>query len=203
MKLLINLRNPNFLKIAINNLENFSTEKLRFIFEECKRKSRENQIQNSFEKLIYLSCSFKGQMTLFDPRIIPGLLKKLKTNGKLYSNQAYSDIKFISEDYKIILNKFKNCSNVFLYLDPPYLGGSVKSSIYNGKNFSIDDYIFIANYMCESKCKVLLHVEYAAIFTEILSKNLEINSYPFSFTSTIKNNNKYPHWQTMLRNYKV
>jgi site-specific DNA-adenine methylase len=39
VKLLINLRNPNFLKIAINNLENFSTEKLRFIL----RNVKENQ----------------------------------------------------------------------------------------------------------------------------------------------------------------
>lgn len=71
------------------------------------------------------------------------------------------------EDYKIILERYKNDTDAFLYLDPPYISKMNNTYI---TNFTIEDIIFIRDYFDTCKCKIMIHIDYTGYTRETFNK---------------------------------
>lgn len=62
-----------------------------------------------------------------------------------------------NEDYKKVLEKYKNDPDAFLYMDPPYVTRRV-SNFYD--NVDLDYIGHIHEFMKTCKCKVMLHIDF-------------------------------------------
>ena len=104
-----------------------------------------------------------------------------------------------NDDWKVIMEKYKDNKNAFIYLDPPYLESY--NAGYNKYEKSIETdgtiidntkiYIDILNYLKNSKCKILFSINKNAI-TEHIYKDYINNTYIKNYSNTIKNTDKKP-----------
>ena len=98
------------------------------------------------------------------------------------------------DDWKAIMEKYKDNKNAFVYLDPPYLESY--NANYNKYEKSIESdgtiidntkiYIDILNYLKNSKCKILFSINQNYI-TEHIYKDYINKSYNKMYATTISN----------------
>lgn len=89
-----------------------------------------------------------------------------------------------TDDWKVIMEKYKDNKNAFIYLDPPYLESHNASYCQYEKAVEQDGtiidntkiYIDILNYLKNSKCKILFSINKNAI-TEHIYKDYINNTY--------------------------
>lgn len=104
-----------------------------------------------------------------------------------------------TDDWKVIMEKYKDNQNAFIYLDPPYLD-SCNASYCKYEKTTMEDgtiidntkiYIDILNYLKNSKCKILFSINKNAI-TEHMYKDYINHTYNRSYSNTIKATGKKP-----------
>jgi site-specific DNA-adenine methylase len=117
-----------------------------------------------------------------------------KVNKKIISEnwiKFFNESTITNEDYKIILDKYKDNENVFLYLDPPYIDSyNAKYSSYSGKSYDADMlvidntqiYINLLGIL-KCKCKVLFSINDCAL-TRYLYKDFIKSNYNHIYQST-------------------
>ena len=118
--------------------------------------------------------------------------------------------KITNNDFREIMNKYKNNNNAFLYLDPPYMdsynGGysSFNSKTYNDDLSIIDNtemYIFILEFLNDCKCKILFSINNCAL-TKYLYKDFIKEDYNKIYQSTHINTtnttNKKKHTNVLI-----
>ena len=96
-----------------------------------------------------------------------------------------------TDDWKVIMEKYKDNKNAFIYLDPPYLESYNASYCKYEKSIETDGtiidntriYIDILNYLKNSKCKILLSINKNAI-TEHIYKDYINNTYNRIYNTT-------------------
>jgi len=105
-----------------------------------------------------------------------------------------------NEDYKDIINKYKNDSNAFIYLDPPYI--SKKNEEY-GFFFGKEDLNYIFDIMNdkETKAKIMLNVDYTG-YTRETHPHLFKFCYPIRYELGTTNKDIYIKYHLILSNYK-
>ena len=104
-----------------------------------------------------------------------------------------------TDDWEVIMEKYKDNKNAFIYLDPPYLESY--NAGYNKYEKSIETdgtiidntkiYIDILNYLKNSKCKILFSINKNAI-TEHIYKDYINHTYNKNYSNTIKSTDKKP-----------
>ena len=85
--------------------------------------------------------------------------------------------KFTNEDYKTILEQYKNNEDAFIFLDPPYLfsdnTGYIPQSIDKDATYMLP---YILEYLKSAKCKVMLIINKLGIL-EYLFKDFIKDEY--------------------------
>ena len=154
-------------------------------------------------RLIYLSClCFKSMITTRTPKLTKeGIIYKCKKIEyyKKFS-ELFKKLTITNKDYKDILEQYKNDSNMFLYLDPPYV--SKKTNDY-GVDFTTKDLKYIKKFMDECKCKVMLHIDFTG-YTYDLFKQYIKHYYSIRYDMSGKNkdiNDIYCKYHVLLCNY--
>ena len=102
-----------------------------------------------------------------------------------------------TDDWKVIMEKYKDNKNAFIYLDPPYLESYNANYCKYEKSIETDGtiidntkiYIDILNYLKNAKCKILFSINKNAI-TEHTYKDFINNTYNKKYSNTYTNNNK-------------
>lgn len=166
-------------------------------------------VMNENVKYIYL----KATSRMGD--IARKLFNKRKNKDGTYTNESrnlksykkfylYKDIlknmEITQLDYKIILEKYKNDENAFLYLDCPYVS---KSTGEYGVEFKADNLDYINKFMRDesTKCKVMLNVDFLG-YNYHLFKELIKDSYPIKYaSSTSRAKNVYQKYHCIICNY--
>ena len=130
-----------------------------------------------------------------------------KVNKKIIGENwinYFNNATITNEDYKIILDKYKDNENAFLYLDPPYMDSfNAGYNTYSGKSYDedmtiIDNTEMYINLLdiLKCKCKVLFSINECAL-TRYLYKDYIKNSYNHIYQSShinitdIKQNKKH------------
>lgn len=93
-----------------------------------------------------------------------------------------------NDDFKDILDKYKNDKNALLFLDPPYV--NMFNNHYKNCNYLDDtiDYIFIIlDYLRVAKCKVILSYNYCKIIQFIFNGYI-VSNYDHTYKVNKKKN---------------
>jgi len=153
-------------------------------------------------RFVYL-CSncFLGCFTKRTPKTLHKKLiqcKKIEYFEKFESKLINLENIF-NEDYKIILDKYRDMQDHFLYLDPPYLDNT--SRAYN-VTFTIADLEYIKSFMATCKCKVMLHLEFTG-WTYYTFKKMIRETYPvhYNMTGKTKIQTLYNKYHCIITNY--
>ena len=150
-------------------------------------------------RLIYLSTScFRGMLTSRMPNCRKGVLAKCK-KIEYYKKfpELLKSLTITNKDYKDILEQYKNDSNKFLYLDPPYVS---KNTNDYGVEFTVKDLIYIKKFMGECKCKVMLHIDFTG-YTYDLFKQYIKHYYSVKYEMGGSKKNIYGKYHIILCNY--
>jgi site-specific DNA-adenine methylase len=197
-----NLYMTNDIKCHINDIDHFRIE----FYKKCKDLNYMNEInkqllniknQEDYDKLVdkkkinseYQSYIFSRlyhsyRYGLYDP---DKKIKLLNLNWNKFLNNC---IDITNQDWKIIMEKYKDDNNAFIYLDPPYLNSfnSFYINYDNNKKDKKDNtiiYIDILNYLKICKCKILMSINKNGI-TSYLYKDFIKDSYNYSYNFTHK-----------------
>lgn len=193
---------------TISNKE--KTEKLLIEFNKIENENDDETFYKIFDKkynissecrLLYLSSSsFRGHFN----RRVPNYKQntnKIKIVNRDYLKDYHEHmnlIKFTNKDYKLILDRYRNIKDVFLYLDPPYV--SKKTNQY-GITFTIEDLEYIKDFMKICDCNVMLHIDFTG-YTYYNFKNMIKFVYPFKYKSSIKKKGSvYEKYHMIITNY--
>lgn len=137
----------------------------------------------------------RPQMKPIDAKRCTVNLDKYKKIDEFYLNQK---IKLTCDDYKKILEQYKDDENAFVYLDPPYFNS------FNGHYTDFNDhktnddkmlcdntimYIDILNYLKTSKCKIFMIINKNAI-TDYIYKDYKKGEYDKLY-QFVKNKTKH------------
>ena len=161
--------------------DNEKTDKLIKEYNEVVKNNTTEKFYKIFDKefiiseearLIYLSGScFRSLLSRRMPNYRKGVLAKCK---KIEYYKKFAELlkplKITNKDYKDILEQYKNDSNKFLYLDPPYVS---KNTNDYGVNFSIKDLIYIKKFMGQCKCKVMLHIDFTGYTYDLFKQYIK------------------------------
>ena len=137
-------------------------------------------------KFLYLSsCCFRSIITMRTP-----ILRKPDNHiGKCKSidyfikfNDIFKDLEVFNDDYKITLERYKDCYDFFLYLDPPYVSKNTKDYV---KEFTINDLEYIKAFMLSCKCNVMLHIDFTG-WTYFQFKDMIKSVYPVRYSMSNK-----------------
>jgi site-specific DNA-adenine methylase len=125
------------------------------------------------------------------------ILKEISENWINFFNKA----KITNNDFKEVMNEYKENEDAFLYLDPPYMdsfnGGyaAYHTTNYN-EDFSVKDntymYIFLLEFLKNCKCKVLFSINDNSL-TNYLYKDYIKETY----------NHKYQHTHLNIEGLKI
>jgi len=176
----------NTIKEVVDEVNNY---KLKDDLQEILEKYNNENDLISF--LILKSYAYRGLTTL-------PLINRRKINGVLVVEQHYKSNKLLKYpeifkekkmmvsnlNYKIILEKYKNNKDIFLYLDPPYLSTNCNEYV-NGK-FTYEDILYIEDYLKNAECKVMLHIEFTGYVYDKF-KNYIKKYYPKRYALSGKN----------------
>lgn len=154
-------------------------------------------------RYVYLcSCCFRSITSTRMPKL--NNAKKVVDCKKIEYYTKYENVlkelEVKNEDYKIILEQYRDCDDAFLYLDPPYIE---KTAIGYGTFFTIEDLEYIKEYMLNCKCKVLLHIDFTG-WTYFNFKNMIRTVYPirYSMSNKLKGvKDIYAKYHTIICNY--
>ena len=162
--------------------DNEKTDKLIKEYNEVVKNNNKEKFYKIFDKefiisdearLIYLSCvCFRSMLNSRMPKTSKeGVINKCK-KIEYYKKFAelFKKLTITNKDYKDILEHYKNDSNKFLYLDPPYVS---KNPNEYGVNFTITDLIFIKKFMVQCKCKVMLHIDFTGYTYDLFKQYIK------------------------------
>jgi DNA adenine methylase len=100
-----------------------------------------------------------------------------------------------SDDFRNIIEKYKNDDNAFIFLDPPYLNCK---NMYTKSQEFLWIYEYIMNYLEECKCKVMLITKADDILIDMF-KNFNNDLYGMNYSANNKYNKKVKHM--LITNY--
>ncbi len=116
--------------------------------------------------------------------------------------ELFNISKITNQDWKEIMEQYKDNEKAFIYLDPPYLNSFNESyTQYNkNKNSKIDDddiiidntkiYIDILDYLENSKCKIIFSINNNSITRHIYQDYIKVDYSSFYSTTQIKKGNE-------------
>ena len=211
-----NLYNTNNIKCHINDIDHFRID----FYNKCKDinyiKEVNDTIQNIKNKDDYYKivdsknltnnkCNFN---TYIYSKLIsafrPGLYDENRKKKIINDNWAIflNDNIITNDNFKNIMELYKDNEKAFIYLDPPYLNSYNASYItyqndYSDDNTKVDNtkiYIDILYYLKNSKCKILMSINNNAIinyiYTDFIKNNYHHNyGYCHNNESGIKKSN--------------
>ena len=144
-------KNPDNKKQLYDNLMKFK-DMTREQWKEISKKQEKTLIEYLLMKVYNVKSS--QCMNPVGYRSFPKLEKFLKHNPY---DDFLKDVDIKLEDYKHIMEKYKNDNKALLFIDPPYLESSY--SLYAQKqvsNVSSDFYKYINDYFKTAKCKIIM-----------------------------------------------
>jgi DNA adenine methylase len=159
---------------------------------------------SSSSRLIYLSCiCFRSMIHNRMPKINNDILAKpKKINYYTKFNNTLKNMNILNEDYKKILEKYKDDEDAFLYLDPPYIEKKIDAY---GVNFTIEDLIYIKDFLKTCKCKIFLHIDLTG-WTYINFKEYIKFTYPIRYSMSNKKKDVkdiYGKYHCIINNYEI
>ena len=188
------------------------TEELIKEYNEKKKDFTEERFYNIYDKkedmsescrfLLITSTAFRGDITRRLCKVYNGKpMKPKKIDNFIIYNDIYKDITITNEDYKVIMNRYKNDEEAFVYLDPPFIS---KTTDTYGFTFTRDDLDWIKDYMDNCKCKVMLNID---LFGHTLLTFGEYLKYSYhhrySMSDKKKNDGVYKVYHSFFTNYPV
>lgn len=199
-----------YMKMIKNDEYKAFMKKIKPITEEEFKTLKEKENKSLLERFIVNANSFKGIGLLYGKRKLKDGTYKTEFRNifnpkrlKLLDDikDKLKNLEIHNEDYKKILEKYKNNKNAFVYLDPPYLTKGM-----NGYDavFTTTDIDYIINFMKTCKCKVMLHVDLSG-HTLLNLKDMLRHMYPknYDLKNGIKDKTKnYGNYISIFTNYK-
>jgi len=119
----------------------------------------------------------------------------------LYFKQYCENMDVLNLDIKEIIEKYKDDSDTFIYIDPPYLQKGTDNSSY--KNTKIEDIEYIVSVLNseEYKCKILLHIDFSGYIYATLKDKIKFY-YPKKYGMAIATKQTYhPRYVCLVANY--
>jgi len=170
--------------------------------EEYEQKIKEYPLTKFFLKSV---CTFSGMGGKWCQKAYDTRHKSLESkipyqvNWSVNIGKPSKGINYTNVDYKLIF-KLYNKKECFLYLDPPYV--TKKDNNY-GTDFTVDDLIFIRDFMRNCECKVMLNIDFNGwIYTEFKDMIREVYSHTYSSSNSKERNKKfYTNFHTIITNY--
>jgi len=208
IKYIINDINKNLIKFYSNIQKEQLPKIINYInknlnsnaFEKIKAKEKQN-----IKDWVYLNKIF-----IMHKGVNPFKYKHRKISPidiSKYNDRINFDkkIQLSSFDFTTILNKYKNNTHAFIFLDPPYLESSNTTYTNYGKNINdsneiIDNtemYIIIKDFLETAKCKVMLVINSNAIIKYIFNGFIKYE-YDKTYSASKK---KTKH--LIITNYKI
>ena len=126
-------------------------------------------IMNVLKKIDTVETNYIVRIIQYRPKsktIRTGMIEKLKKQivNKNMTIQKLTipentKIKLSNDDYKKVLELYKDDQNAFIFLDPPYLSDRNNiNDIYDILSFSDEDFLYIRDYLKTAKCKIMIVV---------------------------------------------
>lgn len=175
-------RDINYMNEINNNLLNIKNK------DDFNKYVDKKLINKDYNSYIYSKLINSFRYGLYDDK------RKIKLLN-LHWNKFLNNCIITNNDWRFVMDKYKDVENCMIYLDPPYLNSHNAYYInfdnkYDDKNKKIDNtliYIDILNYLNISKCKILMSINDNAI-TRYLYKDYIKNSYNINYNYTHINN---------------
>ena len=194
-----NLYMTNNINCMINDIDHF---RIKF-YNDCKDINYMNTINNNlsniknkddFNKYVDKKLMNKDYNSYIYSKLITSFRYGMyhdKMKIKLLNmcwNDFLNNCIITNNDWRFVMDKYKDVENCIIYLDPPYLNSHNAYYInyddkYDDNNKKIDNtliYIDILNYLNISKCKILMSINDNAI-TRYLYKDYIKNSYNINY----------------------
>jgi site-specific DNA-adenine methylase len=137
-----------------------------------------NSINKKNNKSIYeyvLSMTYKSMRN-----VNPVGFKNFPKYDKLLNHIPYDDFvklaNFKLSDYKNVMNRYKNDSQAFIFLDPPYLGFVGLYDNENLANVNNDFYYYLLNFIKTCKCRIMVVLKQIPLI-DIVFKDYIIHTY--------------------------
>lgn len=122
--------------------------------------------------------------------------KTYKVLDREYSN-ILINTRILNVDYTSVLSEFKDNSDAFIFLDPPYLECD---GMYTANQEFLEIYNYIAQYMMDSKSKVMMVVK-SSSYIEEKFKNLIVDRYSKVYSHNATSDKKHEH--LVICNYRM
>lgn len=163
------------------------------------KSSIDNRDRDILNFVISQKYSFLAFATQPDVRRCKGkLIDKYKPSTFAQKTHGFS-LQITNNDYRQILETYRDSEDAVLYLDPPYIS---KDTRQYGYSFTISDLEYIFQFMETSKCKVILHIDYTAYTRETFSKFYKC-SYQHTYNASSMGNKEdiYKKYHLLCCNY--
>jgi site-specific DNA-adenine methylase len=154
----------------------------------------------ALSKFIALKHSWLGYEKAPNTRLTPGpVLGKFQPAAYARQFDGFT-LEKSCKPYREILEQYCDDPTAFLYLDPPYISKEIGQY---GYNFTIEDLMYIHDFMGRAKCKVMLNTDYVGFMRETFA---EFHPYGYTFKfnpagTMVKNVGVYPRYHIIFTNY--
>ena len=204
-------------KVRYNDLNKGLNDLFNILQNTDKIKELQNELSNinNTEEVFYEIFDSKSsclRMLYLTKHCFRGVINRRLPNKDKQGNMIIKDLSykkllnypeilkkdFIStnNNYKKLLEEYKDNENVFLYLDPPYVS---KKNDYEG-DFNIKDIEYIKDYLNICKCKVMLHIDYTGYTRETFEKYYKYG-YSVKYGCNQSNKDIYSKYHLIATNY--
>lgn len=170
------------------------------IIDKLNNKKYNNKVEQASIFLYLNKTAFSGMWRVNSKGLFNTSYGKYKSdtykNLENYYQKLLSRTNIYNTDYKNILEKFKNDSEVFIFLDPPYLECD---TLYTESQHFDNIYEYLKDYMEDCKCRVMLVVKETEYINKLF-KNYILDSYNVSYKNNALSENLHKHH--IITNYK-
>lgn len=160
-KLIKNIKNTEIIDLYKNKYEPYYSKEFntmknnsRLLYKEFCEKN--DDIDKIIKNIMDLGSGFSGRTVNNINQVYK--FRKNMFNRKKWDNMINSlqNTTILNKDYKIIINRFKNNKEAFMYLDPPYFKTTRNKEIYNHYYINYEE---LRDLLKNCECKWLLSID--------------------------------------------
>lgn len=197
-------------KKKLDNMISFFNNNLTCAPDEYKQIiiDRTKTIDSAYECLYRYHYSYRIVTKCFTYRNGKAM-KKRKYNFDMFSDMFnhFKNVEMTNLDFLDVIEKYKSDDTALLYLDPPYMSKSQKTSAYNdgGSNltpFLVSSYIKLFSYLDDEnvKCKLVYHTDFSGWIFDKYNSFIK-SVHPKNYTGSNTDCRCLPRYQVLLANY--
>lgn len=153
-------------------------------------------LATDYEKKLIVNDINEGNAT----RYLEFLESSSVVNKRMIEKLPEKTFSIYNVDCLRLVEEFKEDSNVFFYLDPPYMSKKNDDSTY-GTSFVLKDMVALIEIMKESECKIMLNINYNG-WVQRMCGDMVKYVYPHSYSGRkLETEDYYANYHCIICNY--